>query len=130
MGYIKKIRNFDHEFGNFQVKFDELKADYFSFKKETTKFLKECNKFGIKLVSIGKKTKKIGCSNSYPFDSDGSVFAAGEVRYNNFPAIWTVLEKLKISGSCGNGQQHSLNDNAKLIEGVYEFKNGVWKQVE
>lgn len=127
---VKKIRNFDHEFNELEDSVKQLKKDYSEYKKNTVNFLKECGKFGIKLVSVGKKTEKIECSSSFPFETNNSVFAYGDVQYQNYPAIWTALNNLKISGGCGNGHQHELNDTAKLIEGVYELKNEIWKQVE
>lgn len=127
----KKIINFKDKFDKFERELKEMKADYRLYKKETTKFLKECTKYGINLVSIGVSTKKI--KRSLGWGETSSVIAGGDVLDKNkdgFPAIWSVINNLGISGSCGNGHQHYVNDKARLIEGVYEFKNNQWRIIE
>lgn len=91
-------------------------------KKETFTFLKKCEAVGIKCVSIGKRTKRIKSSESWPFSADDSVFAEGRGK-DGWPLIWKVA-----SGGCGNHDQHS-NDNSKLIDGVYELRAGKWYPV-
>ena len=123
----KEVVNFKDKFDRFERELKEMKSDYRLYKKETTRFLKECTKYGINLVSIGVNTKKIKRSSSWGGTS--SVIAGGDVsdRKDGFPAIWSVISNLHISGSCGNGHQHYVNDKARLIEGVYEFKNNQWR---
>ncbi len=124
-----RTRDFNYNFSNIENIIKELEKDYKLYKKETTKFLEECHKFGIKKISVGTNSKEIEECKSWPFDYEGNVFAGGNVDFNGHPAIWKVLENIKISGSVGNGYQHVLNDEARLIEGVYEFKNGKWRDI-
>ena len=105
----------------------------FGYKAEaedfTLRFLKCCSKHHIKLVSIGKRTNLIESTKSYPFRCDGSVFADGISR-DGWPTIWGVVEEMRISGGAGNTGQHEVSCDAKLIDGVYEFKNKKWRKIE
>lgn len=122
--YIQALKNVES-----QLKI--LKAELSVASKCTQKFLNECGKSGIKVVSIGKRTSRIPATESFPFGCSGSVFQDKGVRdRNGWPAIWGVVERLKISGGAGNSDQHQLNDNAKLCEGVYELKGKTWRKVE
>ena len=96
----------------------------------TKKFLDCCEKHGIDLVSIGVRTDKIQNCGTFPFGCDGSVFAEG--RDGKWPAIWSVVEEMKISGGAGNSNQHQISYKARmeLVDGVYKLKNGVWEKIE
>ena len=95
----------------------------------TLRFLKCCSKHHIKLVSIGKRTNLIESTKSYPFGCEGSVFADGRDR-DGWPTIWGVVNEMDISGGAGNAGQHQISCDAKLIDGVYEFKNKKWRKIE
>ena len=127
----------------FGYKFDELKKQiecleakanslaeaYAEAEDFTLQFLKCCSKHHIKLVSIGKRTNLIESTKSYPFGCEGSVFADGRGRAGR-PAIWGIVEEMGISGGAGNSGQHQVNCDAKLIDGVYEFKDKKWRKIE
>ena len=127
----------------FGYKFDELKKQieclvakanslaeaYAEAEDFTLRFLKCCSRHHIKLVSIGKRTNLIESTKSYPFDCEGSVFADGRDRAG-WPAIWVIVEEMGISGGAGNTGQHQVSRDAKLIDGVYEFKDNKWKKIE
>ena len=95
----------------------------------TLRFLKCCSKHHIKLVSIGKRTGLIESAKNFPFGCGDSVFADGRDR-NGRPAIWGIVEEMGISGGAGNAGQHQVSCDAKLIDGVYEFKNKKWRKIE
>ena len=128
---------------DFGYKFDELQKQikcleekanslaeaYAEAEDFTLRFLKCCSKHHIKLVSIGKRTNLIESTKSYPFDCEGSVFADGRDR-DGWPAIWGIVKEMRISGSAGNSGQHEVTCDAKLIDGVYEFKDNKWKKIE
>ena len=117
-----------------QIKYLEEKANslaeaYAEAEDFTLSFLKCCRKHHIKLVSIGKRTNLIESTKSYPFDCEGSVFADGRDRAG-WPTIWAVVEEIGISGGAGNTGQNQVSSDAKLIDGVYEFKDKKWRKIE
>ena len=127
----------------FRYKFDELQKQIESLKAKadsiaeayaeaedfTLRFLKCCSKHHIKLVSIGKRTDLIESANGFPFGCGGSVFADGRDR-DGWPTIWGVVNEMGISGGAGNTGQHQVSCDAKLIDGVYEFKDKKWRKIE
>lgn len=96
----------------------------------TEKFLSCCEKHGIDLVSVGVRTDKIRNCGTFPFGCEGSVFAEGED--GEWPAIWSVVNEMKISSGAGNSNQHQISYKARmeLVDGVYKLKNGVWEKIE
>lgn len=96
---------------------------------ETKRFLDICREEGIRIVSIGKQTEKIKAAKDWPFSPNGSVFADKRTK-DGEPAIWRVAERAGIKRGCGNGGQHQVREEAKLIEGVYKFKKGKWYLLE
>ena len=127
----------------FGYKFDELKKQieclvakanslaeaYAEAEDFTLRFLKCCSKHNIKMVSIGKRTDLIESAKSFPFGCGNSVFADGRDR-DGWPTIWGVVEEMGISGGVGNSGQHEVTCDAKLIDGVYEFKDKKWRKIE
>ena len=127
----------------FGYKFDELKNQieclvakanslaeaYAEAEDFTLKFLACCEKHHIDLVSIGQRTDRIKSAKKYPFDVKDSVFADGADSEDG-PYIWSVVSDMGISGGCGNSGQHQIRNSAKLIDGVYELKDGTWRKVE
>ena len=107
-----------------------LEAELKVYSKYTNEFLKECKKAGISVVSIGRATKRLERTLTYPFNTRGSVFSDNVKSSNGWPAIWTVVNKLGISGGCGNSNQHQVKSSALLMEGVYELKDGKWNKTE
>ena len=112
-----------------EAKANSLAEAYAEAEDFTLQFLKCCSKRHIKLVSIGKRTNLIESTKSYPFGCGGSVFADGRDR-NGRPAIWGIVEEMGISGGAGNTGQHQVSCDAKLIDGVYEFKDKKWRKIE
>ena len=126
----------------FGYKFDELKKQieclvakanslaeaYAEAEDFTLRFLKCCSKHNIKLVSIGKRTDLIESAKGFPFGCGNSVFADGRDR-DGWPTIWGVVEEMGISGGCGNSGQYQVSCDAKLIDGVYEFKDKKWRKI-
>ena len=127
----------------FGYKFDELKKQieclvakanslaeaYAEAEDFTLRFLKCCSKHNIKMVSIGKRTDLIESAKGFPFGCGNSVFADGRDR-DGWPTIWGVVEEMGISGGVGNTGQHQVTCDAKLIDGVYEFKDNKWRKIE
>ena len=127
----------------FGYKFDELKKQieclvakanslaeaYAEAEDFTLRFLKCCSKHNIKMVSIGKRTDLIESAKGFPFGCGNSVFADGIDR-DGWPTIWGVVEEMGISGGAGNTGQHQVTCDAKLIDGVYEFKDKKWRKIE
>ena len=127
----------------FGYKFDELKKQieclvakanslaeaYAEAEDFTLRFLKCCSKHNIKMVSIGKRTDLIESAKGFPFGCGNSVFADGRDR-DGWPTIWGVVEEMGISGGVGNNGQHQVTCDAKLIDGVYEFKDKKWRKIE
>lgn len=95
----------------------------------TLHFLEVCEKYNLSLVSVGKATTKIEGSIHFPFRHSGSVFADGQDE-DGLPTIWRVVKELDISGGAGNKGQHQINCSAKMVDGVYELKDGKWRKLE
>ena len=121
----KEIGALKKEIGALAETADRIAAAYAVAEDFTRTFLAECKKQGIDVVSIGKKTKLIRETMTFPFSLDGSVFADKET--DGWPTIWKVCDAFNIRG-CGNHNQHFIDDKhrALLVDGVYILKNGVW----
>ena len=131
MRFDNKFKEIKQEIENLQKKADKLAVAYAEAEDFTEKFLKRCSDHKIKLVSIGVRTDLIEDCKDYPWGCEGSVFAEGRAT-DNYPAIWSVVEELDISGGVGNGYQHQINRYAqsKLIDGIYEFKDKKWHKIK
>jgi len=127
MGITKQGLFYDVEdkFIEIKRKIKEQEELFIRGKNITLKFLQACQKEGIRLVAIEAECKRIKSSVDFPFGTGGSVFADKQNK-DERPAIWTVVEKVGISGGAGNGGQHQIT-SAELISGVYELKNGKWR---
>ena len=112
-----------------EEKANSLAESYAEAEDFTLRFLKCCRKHNIKMVSICKRTDLIESSKSFPFGCGGSVFADGRDR-DGWPTIWGVVNEMGISGCAGNTGQHQVSCDAKLIDGVYEFKDKKWRKIE
>jgi len=125
------MRNFAYEIKNLEDKLKEIKTSLKSAEKFTQEFLNECGKVGITGVSVGVKSDRIEATKDFPFTCQNSVFQSpsGTKGKDSWVAIWGVVNKMGISGGCGNSDQHQVrNDN--LIQGVYELKGKTWRKVE
>ena len=116
--------NFDEKVESAKAEMKALLLELAVAKKETRNFLRRCEEEGIKRVSIGTATNKIKSAKAWGANTQSSCFADEKEKGGHFPAIWRVCD-----GGCGNEGQHS-NNNARLIDGVYELKNGKWFPVE
>lgn len=125
------MRNYTYQISQLEKELKEIKASLKVSTKFTQEFLNKCGEKGIKGVSIGMRSDRIESTKGYPFGHSGSVFShpVGVKGDTGWPAIWQVVEEMKISGGAGNSDQHQVsNDN--LIEGVYELKGKTWRKVE
>lgn len=129
MNWGYKFSELQNQIKNLNEKADALANAYAEAEDFTLRFLKQCSKHHIKLVSIGTRTELIDSSKNFPFGCSGSVFAEGIDR-DGWPVIWSVVEEMGISGGAGNGGQHQVTCDAKLIDGVYEFKDKKWRKIE
>ena len=128
MNWENKFKDLQEEVRELQERANSLAEAYAEAEDFTLRFLKCCSKHHIELVSIGKKTELIESSKTYPFYCDGSVFADNRSR-DGWPTIWAVVEEMGISCGCGNSGQHQVSCDAKLIDGVYEFKDKKWRKI-
>ena len=112
-----------------EAKANSLAESYAEAEDFTLRFLKCCSKHHINLVSIGKRTDIIESAKNFPFGCGNSVFADGRDR-DGWPTIWGVVEEMGSSGGVGNAGQHQVTCDAKLIDGVYEFKDKKWRKIE
>ena len=111
-----------------EEKANSLAEAYAEAEDFTLRFLKCCRKHNIKTVSIGKRTGLIESAKNFPFGCSNNVFADGRGR-DGRPTIWGVVAEMGISGGCGNTGQHQVSCDAKLIDGVYEFKDKKWRKI-
>jgi hypothetical protein len=130
MDWCGKFEELKGEISALSNKADKMAQAYAEAEDFTRKFLARCSAHKIKLVSIGFSTDLIEGCKSYPWGCEGSVFAEGRAE-DGFPAIWSVVEELGISGGAGNGYQHQVSRDAqsKLVDGLYEFKNKKWHKI-
>ena len=128
MNWENKFKDLQEELREFQERANSLAKAYAEAADFTLRFLKCCSKHHIELVSISKKTELIESSKTYPFNCDDSVFADNRSR-DGWPTIWAVVEEMGISCGCGNSGQHQVSCDAKLIDGVYEFKDKKWRKI-
>ena len=128
MNWEYKFKDLQEEVRKLEEKANSLTEAYAEAEDFTLRFLKCCSKRHIKLVSIGKKTELIESAKNFPFGCGGSVFADGRGS-DGRPTIWGVVEEMGISGRCGNSGQHEVSCDAKLIDGVYEFKDKKWRKI-
>jgi len=127
MDFDIRMKRLEEKGNHLQAEISDLKDEYLACSEFTTKFLETCSKYGISRVSISKKDEELEGCKYWPFGYQGSVFADG--RHDGWPTIWRVVEELKIGGGCGNSGQYCVND-ANLVNGIYEFKDGQWNKVE
>ena len=128
MNWEYKFKDLQEEVKALEQKANALSESYAEAEDFTLRFLKCCSNHNIKLVSIGTRTELIESSKTYPFDCFGSVFADGRSS-DGWPTIWGIVEEMGISCGCGNSGQHQVNCDAKLIDGVYEFKDKKWRKI-
>lgn len=124
---IKKLKNKQNEIDG-QIK--SLEDRYIENTLFTNEFLECCRKNGIKKVGINTGDESLEGYRKHPFGKSGNVFA--DEDKDGWPAIWAVCEQMNISGGCGNGGQHQISSiaSAKLIDGIYELENGIWKRID
>ena len=125
--------NFEKEMDTKDARLKQLESELAGLREQyskafpfTERFLTECAKAGIRKVAIGKAPP------SWPFEGSGSVFTFGNARdKSDWPAIWGVVNRLKIGGGCGNTDQHQISAEGQrsLIDGTYKLKDGVWSRV-
>ena len=112
-----------------EEKANSLAEAYAEAEDFTLRFLKCCSKHKIKMVSIGKRTDLIESAKGFPLGCGDSVFSDGRDSAG-WPTIWGVVNEMGISGGAGNTGQHQISCGAKLIDGVYEFKDKKWRKIE
>ena len=130
MDWSYKFENLQNEIKGLSERADKLAQAYAEAEDFTRRFLTQCSKHHIKLVSIGMRTELIDGCKDYPFGTQGSVFAEGRTK-DGWSSIWKVVSELDISGGSGNQFQHqvSYEAEAKLVDGVYEFKDKKWHKI-
>lgn len=120
-----KLVDLQREANTLNEKVHKLNELYAECQHFTENFLECCEKHDIELVAINTLCKDIESCRNWPFDANNSVFADGKDEEYR-PSIWEVVESCKIAGPCGNTGQHSIINTAKLIDGIYEYKDGKW----
>lgn len=49
------------------------------------------------------------------------------IRLGSWPAIWSIVDRVGIGHTCGNGDQAQVSPD-KLIKGVYDIVN--WRKIK
>ena len=127
MDYNLKFGNIESQMSNLKTRFDVLKDEFDEAVEFTKVFLDECKNQDITLVSIGTRNEEIKSAKNWGFNYTCSVFADNKGK-DGWPTIWSVVNKLGISGGCGNSGQHQITGEsyARLVDGVYLYKDGKW----
>lgn len=130
MNWEEKLADFEVRLKEWDAKFNNLMIAYNESRDFTQDFLECCKKHDIDLVAINCNDDRLK-DNHYSFAPYESVFADGDDN-EGWPLIWSVVEDFGISGGCGNSGQHAITEDAsvKLIDGVYELKNGQWRKIK
>jgi len=103
---------------------------------KTYSLLVDLRKAGYEIITIGDSDPQNNpACESWP-TGPYSVWAYhhsfGCTRYNvkkqvclidNWPALWRILEKYKLSGGCANGHQYQISPQCGLITGTYSVTN-------
>ncbi len=94
------------------------------------RLLAKCKKGGITALAINCSSKSVPVSGHY---GRGSIcqhpMDAGCSKREIGPAIWRIVEDLKIGFGCGNSGQHQVIQTDLLIDGVYVLRRGKWKKI-
>ena len=96
--------------------------------EKTAEVLAIAESLGVKTVSIGKITPLVGNEN-WGFRAQGSIFTPHGAEVNGWPAAWAIAEQSGIYSGCGNSGQAQI-DSSKVIDGVYQCKNGQWVRIK
>lgn len=97
------------------------------------KILDACEQVGITRVAIQTRDPEIKGSMLWSSQSNlpaDSICANG--TFNGWPAIWSAIEKAKLSGGCGNPGQHQIRQGQirPTDFGVYQLYNGQWAKLK
>lgn len=123
--------NYGYEFGKLKSRVDELcsdidrmNADFVESASFTDKFLNKCKQLGLSRVAVGIADQDTdgakGWNGGY-----GMVFS-NDHRTGTWPTIWKVIEDMQMEGGCGNSNQYQSSSVHRLVDGVYELKDGNW----
>lgn len=130
MNYEYKIESAVRNSEEALKKVKHLQRKYKEAKVVTSELLQKCEEKGVTRVSIGKRSNRVPSSEGFPFNTSGSVFTftPKKNKTEGWPAIWGICDSLGVSGGCGNSEQRQLSNEGdeKLIDGLYELRNGVW----
>lgn len=128
MNWLFEIESLRREHETLKKRIADCDKSLKDAKVFTAKFLSICNKHGVKCVSIGTPTDRIESAKNWSHGHSKNIFADDRGK-DGWPAIWRIVEEAGIGGGCGNAGQHSANCT-RLVDGVYELKNGTWRQVK
>ncbi|GAA1412070.1 hypothetical protein AUR04nite_00080 [Glutamicibacter uratoxydans] len=129
MDFERKIKWIEHEAKDALDKLESIKADLVEAQTKTEKLLAIAESVGVTVISIGKKHPAIDSTGDFPFGASGSIFTPLDDRHNGWPAAWHIAEKAGVSQGGGNSGQHQA-DTSKLVDGVYELRNGNWARID
>ena len=128
MDFYGKMRTLETRINTLHQQWYDLYKAYGDAHDFTMTFLEACEKHGISVVSVQTRTDLIPETKTFPFGVKGSVFS-DDVRVGGLPAIWQAVSDAGLKSGCGNGNQMQI-DCAKLVDGVYELKDGKWRRVD
>lgn len=116
---------------------DEMALSYGKVKgslKNTREILQACDVLGIDLISIGKETRYIKKTETWPFKHHRSLFTRphpcpeGLQRVSNLPkspAVWEITSMVEgLKGSAGNTDQKQFTGH--VVPGVFLKRDGEW----
>lgn len=126
--FNRKIETAARNIGALLGTIDALKASLIEAETNTAELLKIASDAGTTILSIGMKHEAVG-NDDWPFGYSGSIFTPKDDRIHGSPAAWFITRQAGIGGGSGNTGQHQA-DTSKLIDGVYECRDGQWIRID
>lgn len=129
MNFSYKINDLEKRIAELQEEAAMIRTDLVKAGEFTDLFLNKCAERNITRVAVGIADPETdgakGWNGGY-----GMVFS-NDVCAGTWPAIWGAVEAMGISSGCGNSNQHQISQEgiAKLVDGVYELKDGKWRMI-
>lgn len=120
--------NPERELESLERQLATLRARFEAAEDMTAQVLAVAQAHGVDRIGINRCDKTVHETGNWPFAENGNLFAKG--RQNGWPVVWQVAEDAGISAGCGNGDQHQISMSARLIDGIYELRDGRWLRVD
>lgn len=131
MNFTHKIDDLEKRITSLKEEATDIRTDLIEAGKFTDLFLNKCAELNISRVAIGIADQETDGAKGW-HGGYGMVFSNEARDLNGWPSIWKAVEVMGISGGAGNSNQHQITNEGivKLVDGVYELKDGKWAMIK